>query len=97
VVVTKRICPQAPNKRFASLIQVVFRPIKWNKSSSRSLAKERVMLTMPKPIIASLELGPLARVYGDVIRFGETYSALDPVQASTAEDPSAKVLRAGYL
>jgi hypothetical protein len=99
VVVTKRICPQAPNKRFASLIQVVFRPIKWNKSSSRSLAKERVMLTMPKPIIASLELGPLARVSGDgdVIRFGETYSALDPVQASTAEDPSAKVLRAGYL
>jgi hypothetical protein len=57
------------------------------------------MLTMPKPIIASLELGPLARVSGDgdVIRFGETYSALDPVQASTAEDPSAKVLRAGYL
>ena len=46
-VVSKRICPQAPNSRFVSLWQVG--PM--NKSSSRSLAKERIMLTKPKPII----------------------------------------------
>jgi hypothetical protein len=94
-VVTKRICPQAPNNRFASLLQVVFIPMKWNKSSSRCLAKERVTLTTPKPIIAFLEQGPPARVLGDgdVVR----YSTLDLAQASTTKDPSAKVLRAGYL
>jgi hypothetical protein len=98
-VVTKRIYPQASNKRFASLMQEEFRPMKWNKSSSRSLAKERVKLTTPKPIIASLEHGPPARDSGDggVVRFGETYSALDPAHTSTAEDPSAKAVRAGYL
>jgi hypothetical protein len=41
-VVTKRICPQAPNNRFASLLQTVFGPMKWNKTFSISLAKERV-------------------------------------------------------
>jgi hypothetical protein len=96
-VVTKRICPQA--SKFASLMQEEFRPMKWNKASSRSLAKERVKLTTPRPIIASLEHGPPARDSGDggVVRFGETYSALDPAHASTAEDPSAKAVRAGYL
>jgi hypothetical protein len=96
-MVTKRICPQA--SKFASLMEEEFRPMKWNKSSSRSLAKERVKLTTPKPIITSLEHGLPARDSGDggVVRFGKTHSALDPAHASTAEDPLAKAVRAGYL
>lgn len=88
VVVTKRICLQAPNSRFVSLWQIG--PM--NKSSFRSLAKERIMFTKPKFIITSLEQGPPARVLGDgdVTRYGGTFSTQDPAQSSMAKDPSAK-------
>ncbi|KAJ6898069.1 hypothetical protein NC652_024791 [Populus alba x Populus x berolinensis] len=55
-----------------------------SKSSSRSLAKKRILIIKSEPIIPSQEQDPPARVPrgGNAARCGKTVSALDPTQTS---------------